>query len=44
MKWEGMELKTDSLRKKDSNRLHGLLLLFIVVYTVWWMAKKGIIN
>lgn len=30
----------DSLREKDSNRFHGLLLLFIIVYTVWWIAKK----
>lgn len=30
----------DSLRKKDSNRFYGLLLLFIIVYTVWWIAKK----
>ena len=32
----------DSLREKDSNRFHGLLFLFIIVYTVWpwWIAKK----
>lgn len=32
--------KMESLRKKDSNRLHGLLLLFIIVYTVCWVAKR----